>query len=288
MANQYVNKVIIGKEVKLDLTADSVTPDKLAKGITAHDKTGAPITGTSTKDVDSTDATVAVAEMLEGKTAYARGAKLTGTMPNNGAVAGKITQKDGKYTIPMGFHDGSGSAAIDETEQAKLVPANIREGVIILGVEGSMSSSEGMKPQAKSVTPTFEQQTVLPDSDYNCLSQVTVAAIPTNYVDNAAGGQTPDGGRLTMAVNKVVLGSETLLDLTGDTVTKGTLLAGRSAHNAAGEQIEGEYTPPDVFTGASAEAAGTSGLVPPPAAGDEKEVPVRRWQLGHTRSADND
>ena len=65
MANQYVNKVIIGKEVKLDLTADSVTPDKLAKGITAHDKTGAPITGTSTKDVDSTDATVAVAEMLE-------------------------------------------------------------------------------------------------------------------------------------------------------------------------------------------------------------------------------
>ena len=112
MANQYVNKVIIGKEVKLDLTADSVTPDKLAKGITAHDKTGAPITGTSTKDVDSTDATVAVAEMLDGKTAYARGAKLTGTMPNNGAVAGKITQKDGKYTIPMGFHDGSGSAAI--------------------------------------------------------------------------------------------------------------------------------------------------------------------------------
>ena len=74
-----------------------------------------------------------------------------------------------------------------------------------------------------------------------------------------------------MAVNKVVLGSETLLDLTGDTVTKGTLLAGRSAHNAAGEQIEGEYTPPDVFTGASAEAAGTSGLVPPPAAGDEKK-----------------
>ena len=112
MANQYVNKVIIGKEVKLDLTADSVTPDKLAKGITAHDKTGAPITGTSTKDVDSTDATAAVAEVLDGKTFYARGAKMTGTMPNNGAVAGKITQKDGKYTIPMGFHDGSGSAAI--------------------------------------------------------------------------------------------------------------------------------------------------------------------------------
>lgn len=93
MANKYVNKVIIGTETKLDLTADTVTADKLAEGIT------------------------------------------------------------------------------------------------ILGVLGTMSSSEGIKPQAKTVTPTFEQQTVLPDRDYNCLSQVTVAAITTNYVDNSAGGQ---------------------------------------------------------------------------------------------------
>lgn len=190
MADKYVNKVIIGKEVKLDLTADSVTPDKLAKGITAHDKTGAPITGSSTFDVDSTDATAAVAEVLKGKSFYARGAKMTGTMPNNGAVAGVISNKAGKYTIPMGFHDGSGSCGIDETEQTKLVPANIREGVTVLGVVGAMSSSEGMKPQTKTVTPTFEQQTILPDNTYNCLSQVTVDAIPVTYVDNAAGGQT--------------------------------------------------------------------------------------------------
>lgn len=190
MANKYINKVIVGKETKLDLTADTITPDKLAEGITAHDKSGAPIVGTSTKDVDSNDATAAVAEVLKGKTFYARGAKLTGTMPNNGAVSGKITTVDGKYTIPMGFHDGSGTAAIDPTEQAKLVAKNIREGVTVLGVKGSMSGSEGMKSQAKSVTPSFEQQVVLPDTAYNCLSQVTVAAIPTTYVDNAAGGQT--------------------------------------------------------------------------------------------------
>lgn len=49
MPNKYVNKVVIGKETKLDLTADTITPDKLAKGITAHDKSGAPITGTSQK-----------------------------------------------------------------------------------------------------------------------------------------------------------------------------------------------------------------------------------------------
>lgn len=190
MANKYINKVIVGKETKLDLTADTVTPDKLAEGITAHDKSGAPIVGTSTKDVDSSDATAAVAEVLKGKTFYARGAKLTGTMPNNGSVSGKITTVKGKFTIPMGFHDGSGTAEIDPTEQAKLVATNIREGITVLGIVGSMSGSEGMKPQAKSVTPSFEQQTILPDDDYNCLSQVTVAAIPATYVDNAAGGQT--------------------------------------------------------------------------------------------------
>lgn len=190
MPNKYVNKVVIGKETKLDLTADTVTPDKLAKGITAHDKSGAPITGTSTKDADTSDATAAVAEVLNGKTFYARGAKMTGTMPNNGEVNGEISTVSGKYTIPMGFHDGAGGVTIAATEQAKLVPTNIRAGVTVLGVKGSMSGSEGMKPQAKSVTPTFEQQVVLPDKAYNCLSQVTVQAIPATYVDNAAGGQT--------------------------------------------------------------------------------------------------
>lgn len=190
MANQYVNKVVVGADVKLDLSQDTISPDKLAKNITAHDKSGAPIVGTSTLDVDSSDATAAVAEILKGKTAYARGTKLTGTMPDNGAVDGQITTVEEKYTIPTGFHDGSGTVQIDATEQAKIIAKNIREGITILGVTGTMSGNEGMKPQAKTVTPTFSQQVVSPDASYNCLSQVTVGAIPVAYVDNAAGGQT--------------------------------------------------------------------------------------------------
>lgn len=190
MANQYVNKVVVGAEVKLDLSQDTISPDKLAKNITAHDKSGAPIVGISTLDVDSADATAAVAEILKGKTAYARGTKLTGTMPDNGAVDGKITTVEEKYTVPTGFHDGSGTVQIDATEQAKIIAKNIREGITILGVTGTMSGNEGMKPQSKTVTPTFTQQVVSPDESYNCLSEVTVGAIPVAYVDNAAGGQT--------------------------------------------------------------------------------------------------
>ena len=187
MAN-YINKLVVGNETKFDLTADTVAADKLLKNITAHDKSGAPITGTCTFDSDTQDATAAVAEILEGKTAYARGTKLTGTMPNKGAVSGTITDKTA-YTIPMGFHDGSGTVSIDATELAKIIPANIKSGVSILGETGTYGGEE-VKAQTKSVTPTMSVQTVLPDEGFDYLSQVSVAAIPVTYSDNAAGGQT--------------------------------------------------------------------------------------------------
>lgn len=185
-----INKVIYGGNILIDLTTDTVTADKLASGITAHDKSGAVITGTNTYDADTQDATAAAAEILSGKTAYVRGSKVTGTMANNGGVTGTISTKAGTYTIPQGFHDGSGKVSIATTEQAKLIPTNIREGVTILGVEGAMSGTEDAKPQAKTVTPSTEAQTILPDEGFNYLSQVTVAAIPYNESDNSAGGKT--------------------------------------------------------------------------------------------------
>lgn len=188
--NTYNSKVIFNGEVLMDLTGDTVTPAQLLKGITAHGKDGAPITGTCDWDAATGDATAAAAEILSGKTAYVKGKRVTGTMPNRGAVTGKITTKTGAFTVPQGYHDGSGKVTIDSTEQAKLIPTNVREGVTILGVEGTMSGSEDMKSQSKSVTPKATDQTVLPDEDYNCLAQVEVAAIPYTVSDNTAGGKT--------------------------------------------------------------------------------------------------
>lgn len=192
MANEYVSKVVLANgTVLMDLTSDTVDAAHLLSGYKAHRADGASITGTCTYDSDTSTDTAAVGEVLATKTFHARGSALTGTMPNRGAVSGTISTVAGTYTVPQGYHDGSGSVAIDATEQAKLIATNIREGITILGVEGTMSGSEGMNPQSKSITPTFSSQTISPDSPtYNCLSQVTVAAITVAYSDNAAGGQT--------------------------------------------------------------------------------------------------
>jgi hypothetical protein len=185
-----INKIIYGGQTLIDLTGDTLTADKVLKGFTGHGKDGEAFEGICEFDVNSQDATVAVAEILVGKTAYARGGKLTGTMTNNGAVDGKITTKAGEYNVPQGYHDGSGKVGIDANEQAKLIPGNIRQGVTVLGVEGTMSGSEGVNAQPKTATPSTSQQTILPDSGYTHLSQVTVAAIPYVESDNAAGGKT--------------------------------------------------------------------------------------------------
>lgn len=185
-----ISKVVYGGNTLIDLTADTVVADKLLKGYKAHGADGEVINGSCEFDANTQDATAAAAEILSGKTAYNKASKITGTMKNNGAVSGVISTKAGQYTVPQGYHDGSGKVQIDSTEQAKLIPENIRDGVTILGVEGTMSGTEDTKPQAKEVTPSTEVQTVLPDSGYNCLSQVIVNAIPYEETDNSAGGIT--------------------------------------------------------------------------------------------------
>lgn len=184
------NKLIVGDRVIIDLTQDTIGPQTVLRGTTGHGKDGKPFVGECDFDANTQDADAGAAEILIGKSGYVRGKKVDGTMPNNESVAGTITTKEGQYSIPQGYHDGGGKVGISTTEKAKLIPENIRKGVTVLGVLGTMDSTEGIKPQSKDVTPSFSEQTVVPDEGFNCLAQVTVAAIPYKEAVNSAGGIT--------------------------------------------------------------------------------------------------
>lgn len=190
-SNPYVNKVIYGTDVVLDVSTDTVTRADVLNGKYFHLPTGERTTGTCTYDADTSDGTATSSDILYGETAYVNGSKVTGDMPNRGAVTGTISTKAGTYSIQNGYHDGSGTVAIDASEQLKIIPENILSGVTILGVAGSVQpSSEIHIEPTKSATPYTTSQTILPSSGYQGIAEVDIAAIAYTETDNAAGGKT--------------------------------------------------------------------------------------------------
>lgn len=192
MPDNVISKVVYGGRTLIDLTADTITPSDVINGKTFHKSDGTIATGTSTYDVDSSAATAAQAEVLTGKTFAKGGQILTGSMPNRGSQTGTISAKAQTVAIQQGYHDGSGSVGIDGTEQAKIVPGNIKNGVQILGVEGTYTGGELIKATSGSATPAVSAQTILPSDagNYDYFTQFTVGAIPYTETANPSGGYT--------------------------------------------------------------------------------------------------
>jgi len=94
--------------------------------------------GGTAKFFDTSDANITSSDVLTGKTGYGSSGSVSGGMANNGSTSGTISTKAGSVTIPAGYTSG-GSVTIDSTEQSKITAGNIKSGVTILGVSGSLA-----------------------------------------------------------------------------------------------------------------------------------------------------
>lgn len=182
-----INKVIYDGTTLIDITDTTAQAAQVLDSYYFYGRDGVKTEGTCTYDADTSDATVSADEVLYGETCYVNGNKVTGSMPNRGAVTGTISTKTGEYTIQNGYHDGSGKVKISTTEQNKIIATNIKSGVTILGVEGTYSGEAVSVESNKNATPSSSSQVITPSTGYDYLAQVTVSAIPYVETSNTYG-----------------------------------------------------------------------------------------------------
>ena len=178
--------------VKISVETKSATPTKASQTIkptTGKVLSQVTVAAIPANYVDTTDADAVAADILDGKFAYVDGEKIEGTMVNNGAVSKSLTPSATSYTVPAGYHDGTGKVSITTEE--------------------------------KSATPTKSAQTITPTSG-KVLSKVTVVAIPAAYQDvsgvTAEAANVLDGKYFVTAAGVKTEGSMPNNGATGGTI----------------------------------------------------------------------
>jgi len=127
-SNANVNKVVYGGTTLIDLTGDDVAAADVRSGKKFHLKSGAQGTGTLEPGTDTSDATATASDLRNGKTAYAKGSKITGSMTEKAAATYYPSTSD--QAISSGRYL-TGAQTIKAVKLTNLSAANIKSGVTV-------------------------------------------------------------------------------------------------------------------------------------------------------------
>lgn len=232
-AHSPSGEAITGSYEPLDLSADTVTASALLKGYTAHDAAEQPITGTCTYDADTSDADAVSFNILSGKTAYVKGEKLTGSMWTYAGNDVSITQRDYRMTIGQGYHDGTGSVAIADAEKAKIVPENIRKDVSILGITGTLTGDDTSDATA-SASDIQSGKTAYVNGD----KLTGTCTYDADTSDATATASNIDSGKTAYVDGSKITGTSTKVDTSTATAAASDILSGKTAY-VKGSKVTG-------------------------------------------------
>ena len=244
---------------------------------------------TTGSGIDTSDATATASDIVEGKTAYVKGNKITGNVlevtDSNGSLFGdahydsrgrfiiSATQpvEDVLYrkgaTVSTYVSGGSlGDAKASDVVAGKTFTSS--SGLKVTGTHQCSSGSTTPTLQSKSVSPSESSQTVTPDSGYDGLSQVTVSAISNTYVGSgitkkAAATYTPTTSDQTIASGQYLNGAQTIKgdsNLTASNIKSGVSIFGVSgsytASSSGTDTSDATATASDILSGKTAYVKG--------------------------------
>lgn len=189
----------------------NLVPENIKEGVVIYGVEGS----LNDAGIDTSDATATPDDIMEGATAYVDGVKITGThvcAADPILEALSITPTGAELTYAPGDGvDGYSEVTVDGDEN--LVSENVKKGVTIYGVEGSL---EAGNLQEKEVTPTAAGVTVEPDKDYSGLSKVVVQGDANLIADNIKSGVSIFGVNGSLILSDLPLKDFIVIDPTAE------------------------------------------------------------------------
>ena len=190
-----------GSVVELNADSLSVTPTTSAQTITPTSPYNAFDEVSVSAVTSSIDANISAGNIKSGVSILG----VNGSVVEANETTLNVTPSTSEQTLtPTGAYTGFDEvnvSAVDSSIDVNIIPENIKSGVSILGVNGSVVELDG---ETTTVTPTTSQQVITPTGQHNGLTEVTIEAVDASIDSDIIAGNIKSGVNILGVSGSVV------------------------------------------------------------------------------------